>query len=979
MDKFITSLYTLAEHCNYGNLKNELIRDRIVVGLRDAKISEKLQLDADLTLETAVNQARQKEAVHQQQSIVRSQISDNKLDSVKYKQRRGQNSRQRTLIRDNVKQQNREKPKCTRCGAVPAHGRNNCPARDSKCRGCGIKGHWVRFCLSKKVHEVDDRDEESDVYLGTDESGVYLGTIESRDSSDDSASLESVNSGSEPWTIDLKVGPVCIRFKIDTGADCTVISDKTYLNLGKLPLDKCSKRLYGPGNVPLEVMGSFSAKLESNTSSAVERIYVVKGLDRCLLGRPAISKLNLLEIKCQNASVNEVISIETVKERYPNLFKELGMMSGEYDITLKEGAKPHALSVPRRVPIPLLPKVRQELDNMEKNGVISRVDQPSDWCAGLVVVPKTEAGKIRICVDLTHLNENVKRENFPLPAIDQSLGLLSGAKYFSKIDLNFAFWQILLSSRCKMLTTFITPFGRYVFNRLPMGLSSSSEYLQKRMTQLLEGIDGVICQTDDVLVYGRTETEHDERLHIVLSRLHGANLTINPSKCEFKKTSIKYVGHIISSSGITADPERVKGITGMNAPTDVHGVRRFLGMVNQLQKFTPLLAEYSKPIRDLLSNKNQFYWGPDQQKSFELIKQLLTNTPVLALYDPNRKTVLKTDASSYGLGCALFQEQENGDMKPVSYASRALSPTEQRYSTIEKEALAITFGCEKNRDFLIGKTFHIETDHLPLISLLGGRKGLNDLPLRIMRFRMRLMPFSYTISHVGGKAQIISDALSRSPVIHSLTEEEQKHSLDTESYVDMIIYHLPATDLRLQEIREKQNKDVICQTLSNYCINGWPKKKQNATKIGKVYWPFRGEITINRGLLMKGDRIIIPTEMKQDILSKIHGAHQGITKCKMRAKESVWWLGINADIENLIKSCDTCAKLQNDHSEPMISTEFDDRPWKHLGSDLFFWKGHTYLLVVCYYSRFIELAKLNSATSEEIINHLKSMFSRFGV
>ena len=143
--------------------------------------------------------------------------------------------------------------------------------------------------------------------------------------------------------------------------------------------------------------------------------------------------------------------------------------------------------------------------------------------------------------------------------------------------------------------------------------------------------------------------------------------------------------------------------------------------------------------------------------------------------------------------------------------------------------------------------------------------------------------------------------LSRNPVIHSLTLEEEQHSSDTENYVDMVIRHLPATDLRLQEIREKQSQDVICQTLANYCNNGWPETKHKASEIGKVYWHLRGEITKNKGLLMKTGRLFIPTEMRADILTKIHGAHQGITKCKLQARESVWWLGINSDIEKMSK------------------------------------------------------------------------------
>ena len=325
------------------------------------------------------------------------------------------------------------------------------------------------------------------------------------------------------------------------------------------------------------------------------------------------------------------------------------------------------------------------------------------------------------------------------------------------------------------------------------------------MYQILESLEGVTCQTDEILVYGRTEREHDEPLKQVLSRLQNANLTLNAEKSEFKKDLYQIC---LGPEGVSADPVKVASIRDLAALRDVHRVRRFLGMVNQLGKFTPMLAEYSKPIRDLPSSKNQFCWGSNQQAAFEKIKTLLTSTPVLALYDPNKYTVLKTDASNFGVGATLFQKQDNGDLKPVTYASRALSQTEQRYSTLEKEALGVSFGCERNRDYLIGKHFHIETDHKPLVSLLG-KKDLHDLPIRIQRFRLKLMQFSYSISHVPGKQLIIQDLLCRQPVNHELTCEEKQLSLDTKTYVDSVFRHLPTTDMRLQEIKEKQRAEGV--------------------------------------------------------------------------------------------------------------------------------------------------------------------------
>ena len=276
------------------------------------------------------------------------------------------------------------------------------------------------------------------------------------------------------------------------------------------------------------------------------------------------------------------------------------------------------------------------------------------------------------------------------------------------------------------------------------------------MSAILEGIDGVLYQMDDILIFGTTQSQHDERIREVLRRLQKENVTLNSKKCQFSVQEVKFLGQTINESGISPDQDKVKAIIDMPEPTDVSGIRRFLGMINQLGKFTPHLAEITKPIRDLLSKKNDWTWGHAQQMCFAQLKESLTSAPVLSLYNANRETTLSTDASSYGLGAVLLQKQPDGELRPVAYASRAMSGVEQLYAQIEKEALATTWECERYSDLLIVKTFHIETDYKPLVSLLG-QKTLDELPPRIQRFRMRLMRFRYSISHVPGKDLITAD------------------------------------------------------------------------------------------------------------------------------------------------------------------------------------------------------------------------------
>ena len=292
---------------------------------------------------------------------------------------------------------------------------------------------------------------------------------------------------------------------------------------------------------------------------------------------------------------------------------------------------------------------------------------------------------------------------------------------FSKLDANSGFWQIKLSKESALLATFITPFGRFCFNRLPFGITSAPEYFQKRMSSILSGLEGVVGMVDDILVSGSTQQQHDQRLEKVLDKIGEAGVTLNAAKCAFSQPSVRFLGQLVDETGINPDPEKVKAVQAMKEPTNISELRRFLGMVNQLAKFSPSTAETTKPLRDLLSKKNAWTWGDSQQRAFNKVKQELSSAPTLALYDSQRETVVAADASSYSPGAVLTQKQSDGSYRPVVYASRALTPTKQRYAQIEKEALALTWACERFEEYLLGMKFQLHTDHKPLVPILGSR------------------------------------------------------------------------------------------------------------------------------------------------------------------------------------------------------------------------------------------------------------------
>eukprot|EP00731_Ephydatia_muelleri_P010166 Em0005g752a len=422
---------------------------------------------------------------------------------------------------------------------------------------------------------------------------------------------------------------------------------------------------------------------------------------------------------------------------------------------------------------------------------------------------------------------------------------------------------------------------------------------------------------DGVLVFGSNQQEHDFRLHAVLKAIKAAGVTLNSEKCSFSVDKLKFLGHVISRDGVSADPDKTKAILQMKPPTNITELRRFMGMVNQLGKFSPNVAQISQPLRELLSTKSAWVWGTSQDHAFSSVKTELTRPTVLALYNPMAETLVSADASSNGLGAVLLQKFE-AEWRPVVFASRSMSETETRYAQIEKEALAITWACDKFSIYILGRQFTVETDHKPLVPLLSS-KQLDSLPPRILRFRLRLMRYHFNIKHVPGKLMYTADTLSRAPTSVPGTDCEVLQD-DAELFAAQVIAHLPASKARMDVYRSSQTSDPVTSAVIKYCRFGWPEKHRLQSEL-RVYWSLRGELTVYDGLLFFGKRLVIPQALQEETRQSLHQGHQGIQRCQLRASSCVWWPGNSKDLERFVKQCLVCAKRSVPRKEPMIPSE----------------------------------------------------------
>ena len=795
----------------------------------------------------------------------------------------------------------------------------------------------------------DDHDFSSS---GDDNDGptLFCGMVSSHEGHGDSA-----------WYVGVRVMNHQVKCKIDTGAQANIMTKQQFNMLNGLNLTPTNVKLSTYSGEHLKVAGQCVLPCEHNGEIHPVNFIIVDSVDSdTILGLKSSCDMHLVQ-RCDD------VKVESLIDSYKDVFQGLGCLDGEYHMTIDESVPP-VIHPPRRVPIALRDKLREELDRMERDNIICRVEEPTRWVNPMCIVTK-KSGQLRLCLDPKDLNRAIQREHYPLPKVEEIMSRLNGAMYFSILDANQAFYQVRLDAESSKLCTMNTPFGRYRFLRLPYGVKSASEVFHRTVVQAFEKLEGVETFVDDVLVWGSTREEHDRRLEDVLKKARSINLRLNKSKCQFAVREVKYLSHIIGHNQVKPDDEKVRAINEMPRPHDKKAVQRFLGMVTYVAKFLPSLSEISAPLRQLVKDDVEWHWDAEQEGAFEHLKRLITGDTVLQLFNPKKSVVISVDSSQSGMGAVLMQ-----DDKPVEYASRALTSTQQRYAQIEKELLAVTFGLERFHQFAYGRDdVVVETDHKPLESII--KKPLSQAPARIQRLLLRTQRYpGAKVLYRPGRELKVADALSRA----YLADTFDDGNLDAQ--VHLVISHMPMSESWHEQLKKETQNDVALQKLRQLILLGWPDTKAAVPPELHEYWNFRDELSCIDNVILKGERLVIPKSMRSQMMSKIHAGHMGMEKCKRRAREVLYWPGMNGNIEEAVARCAVCLEQQKSQvREPMLPHETPQRPWEIVATDLFWLNARHHIVVVDYYSRFFEVAPLASSQSSEVISNMKAIFARHGI
>ena len=944
MTEFMAQLRRLATHCQFGAFLEEALRDWLVCGLRNHSIQRRLLSESNLSLQKAVEISTGNSKTISTSSVTEEvkQVSSSTSTSVNGP---------------------KKKPVCFRCGGP--HLATSCHHQKAQCHKCGKIGHLARVCRGAQVPRHRQAPKSAD-------------TQWVEDDIDQSQNVLVVGlKNSCPFSVELGIDGRRVQFDIDTGSAVTLVSERTWkkLNLDvKLRNSKVLLRTY-TGD-PISVVGEAKVAVSYNQQLSTLVLYVVKGTGPSLLGHDWLRHIKLdWKTVGQVASVNRVTMLDSLLKRYHEVFQGgLGTLKGVHArLQVKPNAVPKFFKA-RTVPFALREAVEKELDRLEQEGVIKKVDH-SEWAAPIVVVPKGD-GQIRICGDYkVTVNGVLDVDQYPLPKPEDLFASLVGGQKFSKLDLSQAYQQMCLDEESQKFVTINTHKGLYRYTRLPFGVASAPALFQKTMDVILQGMKHVMCYIDDILVTGSTEKEHFIQLEEVLKRLQHHGLKVKKDKCALFQDSVQYLGHKIDVSGIHTTDSKVEAVKNAPAPKNVQELRSFLGLLHYYGRFIQQLSTLLQPLNELLKSNRRWEWTSECQSAFVKAKERLVSAPVLAHYDPSLPLKLAGDASAYGIGAVISHTYQDGQERPIAFASRTLSAAELSYLQIEKESLSLVYGVKKFHQYLYGRKFVLVTDHKPLVTLLGPTSGIHTLAAaRLQRWALILSAYSYDLEFRPTQRHSNADGLSRLPVV-SKDRDDSSDVPETAIFNISQVHSLPVTAMQLQRATRR---DPILSKVFLLMQQGWPGVVSDDLK---PYQSRQAELGTEGGCILWGIRVVVPQALQSKGLGELHKNHPGVVRMKALARSYVWWPGLDNDIEHHVKNCQPCQTVRNSPpSAPLHPWLWPTRPWQRVHVDFAGpFQGKMFLLVVDAHSKWPEVVSMTTTSAQCTIEELRRMFASYGI
>ena len=672
---------------------------------------------------------------------------------------------------------------------------------------------------------------------------------------------------------------------------------------------------------------------------------------------------------------------------------------------------------PRRLPLAKQQDASKAVEDMEKDGVIESSSSP--WASPIVLVKKKD-GSTRFCVDYRKLNSVTRKDSYPLPRIDDTLEALSGATWFSTLDLKSGYWQVEVHPSDREKTAFSTGKGLWQFKVMPFGLCNAPATFERLMEKVLAGLPLTVCliYLDDILVPGRTFEDHIKNLRLVLLRLREAKLKLSPKKCILFQRKVKFLGHIVSEAGVATDPEKLQAVHAWPRPSNVSEVRRFLGLCSYYRRFVPNFADLAHPLHQCTEYTQIFNWNDELEKSFASLKRALTEAPVLCYPDQEADFVLDTDASAHGIGAVLSQIQK-GEERVVAYYSSTLSRPERNYCVTRRELLAVVKSVQHFHHYLYGRQFTVRTDHAALKWLLNFRNPEGQ----IARWIERLQYYNFQIEHRPGAKHGNADALSRRPCLadsckhcNNLEAKEQSSGDNFTMEEDCPTTDAPKAVRRVSwqavpfwssdHLQKAQLEDDTIGPIAK-----WLKKSQvrppwssiaSRNETTKMYWAQWDSLCLKDGVAYRlwespvGDstvwQLLLPKKLRAEVLHQLHDSetsgHLGISKTLKRVQERFYWVGCNQDVKHWCSSCDACASRKGPPRAvraPMAQYNVG-APMERVAVDVLgplpeSESGNKYLLIVAdYFSKWTEafpMGDQEATTVAEIL--VREVISRFGV